>query len=146
MDEYITKPVEINSLLGTLEKIAERSKVEKWNTAFAGNEYFNLGESMKHEDLMGENSSNLAKIANNISRNIEHLRDAFEKGDLSLIEKYAHEIKQLSSKASATNIKSAIFKLELAARRENIVKAAEQFKHVIGEVDKFRKRFENFST
>lgn len=141
MDDYIAKPVQTNSLLETIEKVGERSKAKNRNKTFNGNEYSHNSDNLVHKDLMIEHSKNVEKIINDISMNMELLKDALKKKDLSLVEKYAHEIKQLSSLVSATAIKSAIFRVELAARRENITAAAEYFNYVITELAKYTRQF-----
>lgn len=141
MDDYIAKPVKMNILIETIEKVAERSKLKKQNGMFDENEHVQNGGKFEHIDLMIEHNKDMEKITESISMNVELLREALEKKDLLLIEKYAHEVKLLSSIASATSLKSAIFKVELAARREKIGAAAEYFNHVITELDNYKMQF-----
>ncbi len=148
MDDYIAKPVQINSLLGKIEKTAERTEAVDWNEAFtAKRDNDNPGNSQQN-DLINEHSMqvkniikqdlNVGMIISGIATNIEKLRDALKKEDLSLIEEYAHMVKRLSSTASAIALKTAIFKLELAARRENLTAITENFHHVIEEFERFK--------
>ncbi|HZK57252.1 MAG TPA: PAS domain S-box protein [Clostridia bacterium] len=140
MDDYIPKPVQINDLLKTLERVAERSGSGYWNGAPAGDGYCSEYENIGYENLLVEHRTNMEKTINNMVASMALLEDAFDKGDLSLVERHAHEIKKLSETAGIGTIKNIIFKLELAARREDLNAAMEQFSSVIEEFNKFREQ------
>jgi DNA-binding response OmpR family regulator len=83
MDDYISKPVQINSLLETIEKVAERTNVKKPSETFDENEYGHNGRNLEDTDLITDYSKNVKKIINSISMNADLLKDAFEKLGLS---------------------------------------------------------------
>lgn len=144
MDGYIAKPIQINSFIDTIEKVSESLRRPQMGRApFKGKEVSSANEFGSNE-FMAEYTKNMKPILEYITENINHLKCSFERGDLASIERYAHEIKKLSSEISAINVKSAIFKLELAARRENITEAAEYFDLATEEFLKFKKQMERY--
>ncbi len=143
MDDYIAKPVQMNNLLETIAKVVEKSKERKQNKAFVENEYFCDCDNTKQKGLLLEHNDKTKRMISSIFMNSEHLKDALENKDSPLVEKYAHEIKELSSSISATSIKSSIFRVELAARRDSIDAATEHFSHFIEELNSYKKLFED---
>lgn len=143
MDEYISKPVQINNLLKTIEIVKERARLKTWDKKVAANDYLRKYENMIQEDLMIEGRKNIEEIIEDISKNIELLKGAIQTENILLIEKYAHKIKQLSASADINNVKTKMFKVELAARRENVADAYEYFKLGISEFDSFKRQFLN---
>jgi hypothetical protein len=82
-----------------------KNKRKKGAKTFRENGYGHNYDNLKNKDLMMEHNNNVKKIMNRISMNSELLKDLYEKKDLPLVEKYAHEIKELSSFISATSHK-----------------------------------------
>ncbi|NLN66523.1 MAG: response regulator [Clostridiaceae bacterium] len=142
MDDYISKPVQMNRLLETIEKTMEKTKVKKHNSILGEGEYDRDGDNLTSSELKIEHKENVKKIIDSMSMSAELLADALESNDFSLVEKHAHEIKELSSLVGATTIRVAIFKVELAARRESIDAATEHFNHVMTELDHYKSKLE----
>lgn len=98
----------------------------------------------KTNKLMVEYSKSMEPLLKDIAENINELKCSFEKVDLAGIERHAHVIKKISSKISASAVKSAVFKVELAIRRGNIAEAAEYFKLVTKEFYIYKKQLKNY--
>lgn len=130
MDEYITKPVQVNDLLETIEMVWEKSS----GTSLSQASHF-IGD----KDLTPNPGRNVKNILNSI--NVEPLKRALKTGNLSLIEKQAREIKDLSSMAGAGIIKKAIFKVQLAGRRGDLTAAAGHFEDFLAELSKYKKQY-----
>ena len=98
----------------------------------AGTTYkFKIDNGMEDEygmkEFKTEYSKSMGVILKDMEENINQLKYAFEQKDLSCVERYAHEVKKLSSEVSAASLKTAAFKVELASRRGNIIEAEKHF-------------------
>ncbi len=131
MDEYLTKPVQINDLLSAVERVSEIIVSKKHITRAQAD--------MGYEDenrSTGNNTGYIKSIElllHEIEDKIRLLEDAFSRKELSVIEKYAHAVKKHAWDISAVGLRSAAFKVELAIRRGNIAEASELFKCVVDE-------------
>lgn len=143
MDDYIPKPVQFRDLLEKIEKTIQKQKSD---TSVRGIEIVNNGPGENkvydYKELEIRNRGIMAKIFNSISANTKLLGEALRKGDLENGEKYAHQIRQLSSMASEGELKRAAFRVELAIRKQDLTKAEECFKKVIEEVNSIKKTME----
>jgi len=144
MDGYISKPIQINSFLDTLEKISERLlKHQAAGTTYKF-EIDNCEVEYGMEEFKTEYSKKLESILENIEVNIKQLKDAFEHKDLSSVERYAHVVKKLSLEISTPSLKTAAFKVELASRRGNIREAEKHYNLVMREFLKYKEQIESF--
>ncbi|EQB86430.1 PAS domain S-box-containing protein [Clostridium punense] len=112
-DSYIPKPVSIGTLYETLDKVIYGKKS---NT--------NCG---KKEDLESFNYS-----FNTMKEYSKNLRSALQLENLPLVERNAHDIKEVSQKLGKANIKTLAFRLQLAARRGDL----EEVKKLYYELEK----------
>lgn len=141
MDDYIPKPVQINDLLKTLERTVEEFGTRDWSGTPVGDGYCFEYENAGYENLLTEHRMNMEKTISNMVASMAFLEDAFDKGDLLLIERHAHGIKKMSETLGTGTIKNIMFKLELAARREDLNAVAEQFSSITEEFNKFRSQY-----
>ncbi|MGE5630375.1 MAG: PAS domain S-box protein [Caulobacteraceae bacterium] len=138
MDGYISKPIQMKTFLDEIEGAAERISGQK-----QGEEAFSAVKGNKISEFetdrfMLEYSRRIEPLFQEITGNINLLKNSFEKDDLSSIERYAHKIKKLSTEISATALRSAIFKVELAARKGDMTEAAKHFARVTEEFSKYK--------
>lgn len=124
MDGYISKPVHINDFIDVLEVVS------------GGSDSVNNLKEIKADEFINQYVNSSMLLLTDIDKNISLLKNSFEHNNLSGVEKYAHEIKKLSSIISADALKKAIFKLELAARRGSMEQAAKCFDSVMDELAK----------
>lgn len=116
MDEYIAKPVEMEQLFLTIDKVW-KSKKGVYNdfneTVRIGDDgeliFLNAAEVKEMEVLL--------PIINEIDMNIKQLVNVVANNDLLTIEEKAHTIKGLFNQIDAAELKDSAFKIELAARR-----------------------------
>jgi len=144
MDGYISKPIQINSFLDTLEKISDGLlKPQAAGTTYKF-EIDNGEDEYGIKEFKTEYSESIESILKNIEVNIKQLKYAFERKDLSSVERYAHVVKKLSLEISAHSLKTAAFKVELASRRGNIMEAEEHYNLIMGEFLKYKEQIESF--
>lgn len=120
MDEYVTKPINIEELYQKIEQ----------------SDYY-LPEKLSGKDDITINEHGELQIVSNkisdcdcfaemaaISPLLSEIEIALEQKDLDAIEAAAHKIKTMASAVNAVDLKDAAFKVELAARRESLTDAA----------------------
>ena len=137
MNEYISKPVRVEELLFIIEKVVklglgEPSFTERPRIDDQGQLIFTNKVEIKSAEEM-------LTIIGEIENYMERLINFVVGNDLDQIEMVAHQIKELFNQMDAEELKSAAFKIELAARRgdfKNIVSHIIQMKH---EFETFRK-------
>lgn len=136
MDGYIKKPIQMGSFLDTIEKIAEKVRKGQYEREYKFTDGNNL-DKPSNGMFMRER---IELIFKEITEEISQLDYSFYHNDLVAIERCAHKIKELSSEISATEVKTAIFKVELAVRRGNITEATEYFERAKEELSKYSRR------
>ncbi len=128
MDEYIPKPVHMEDLLDVIHKVIKRNAPE-----FDFNEIPRLTESGELVFLNPDkvkSSEVLFPVINEAEKRIDQLLDTFLYNDLTKIEKIAHTLKKQFNQIEAEELKRMAFKIELAARRENLEDALESAKNL----------------
>ncbi|QUH25574.1 PAS domain S-box protein [Serpentinicella alkaliphila] len=117
MDGYISKPVQMDELFRTIEKVFDKgnNKLPKGIRISEDGEI----EFIKSYEIKPMESKVIAKIEEYISK----LSDETVHNDFPQIEGIAHEIKNMANEIDADNIKTLAFKLELAIRRDNLTDA-----------------------
>lgn len=133
MDEYIPKPIQINTLLSTIEKI----RLDNKNKNLI--EVVNTSRGINPKEFRIRQNKNKEKLIKDVIVNIKFLKNAIGEKDFITIEKYAHDIKELSLILNVNGVKNAAFKLELAARKENMDIVMDNFNRLAREVDKLIK-------
>ena len=144
MDGYVAKPIQINNFLDTVETVAERLIGSKAAGIFSKCKDGNSVDNPETDKFLKDYSKSMEPSLKSMNENINLLKCSFEHNDLSGIERYAHIIKKLASEISVTTVKSAVFKVELAARRGNITEAVECFDLVTGEFLKYKKQIKGY--
>lgn len=138
MDDYLAKPFLINDLQNTVSSLL--SKYESKNSADIFKKLL-TGQNIKAEVEMNIDSfsENDRSVIAEIKENISGLMELSRLGDITTIEKLAHEIKQLSVMINAEKVKVLAFRVELAARRGDFAEAVE----LAGELDSVFKKYTN---
>lgn len=137
MDEYISKPFQMEELFNVIDKITCEDHIETIpykNFIVSHNGDFIVAPLLnieaKDEDLRSMDKLNLS---------ISTLNNLLNIGDLHLIEKEAHEIKILSNKVGAESLKIIAFKIELAARKYELEKIRKLVTKINDEYHRFYK-------
>lgn len=118
MDDYITKPIQINELFEVLDRVT-LLKERLTNNSIALQSDKKTINYKNNDDYKFQYNH----ILSSISKYIEKLEKAMEIDDILIIENIAHEIKLLASNIDADEIKDAAFRIELASRRGNLEEA-----------------------
>ncbi len=112
MDEYLSKPVQLNELFAVIEKMAAKSGEQK------------ILALLEEEDADKKNIQETqpperqARI-NDISGCIDKLSFFSNQDDFVIIENLAHLLKASAAGIGANSIKNTAFRIELAARKED---------------------------
>lgn len=128
MDEYLSKPIQVNDLLHILERVPEfQAQVEIDITERAqithdGEIIISKTEVQPKEELL--------PTINQIEECIKEFGEFNIKNDLSNFEEIAHRMKVLANQIDAVTLKNAAFKIELAARRGDIRETLECIKQI----------------
>lgn len=124
MDEYIPKPVMMEELNVTVNKVVTKFASDK--TPFYQEEISITDEGVKMGHHAPSSSPvNLDWELFEMSFDLDKLRIALTNGDVVALEHIAHRIKDRCSLLEADRLKTLAFKIELAARRGNPVEAKE---------------------
>jgi len=158
---YISKPVQMREFLDEIEEVAERAarkkrngekirldeddktgRTDKRNKSGKTNESSKTngnGEpgSVEPGPVMTGLKNRTGPLLKEINRNMRLLDGSFKKKDPAAVERYANEIKKLSSELGVARVRTAIFKVELAARRGDLARAAEHFAEAVEELSKY---------
>ena len=133
MDEYLSKPIQMEELVDTIEKTAAggiKNDMQSIGVRFNENgEVYFVREQNKKID-----ENNIHRLEH-IQDKIKELQQLAEQSDLDEIEKKSSEIKELANQLEADALKSRAFKIQLAARREN-------FKEVIEAIGQMKNEYE----
>jgi len=138
MDDYLAKPIQISELLEVIKRNEAKAKTKDKDQSFAENEFYIEPEKLEQGDLVLAYKLNIKKAIEGIDFNLEALNDALKNKNLSLIEKSAREIKKLAQDTNISTIRTAIFKLELAARREDLAAVTEHYNYISSEFEKIK--------
>lgn len=125
MDGYISKPIQIDTFLATIEQFAHAIDNKSLKIS-----------AVDLKDLKGikDPESTLIQIKEHMNGIEEGLGDI----DLSKIEEQAHEVKQLATELGAIELKNAAFRIELAVRRGDLTQATKYYSAVEMEFDKIK--------
>jgi CheY-like chemotaxis protein len=126
IDEYITKPVNMEELFYTLDSIHNYKILPQSLETVTNIIISESGEVIFVEKNKTEFKVEDIPVLEKIRERIEGLASIVGNGDLLAIERAANKVKTLSNKINAEDIKSAAFKVELAARRGNLEDAIRQ--------------------
>lgn len=134
MDEYISKPVSMEELFNTIEKVVEMNKSES-----DFNEIPRLSENGELAFLRRSEIKPyevISPVIHEIESMVERLFNALSVNDLDKTELIAHDLKDMFNQVGLQRLKDAAFKIELSVRRGNIADAFEnsmklKFEHEI---------------
>ncbi len=130
MDAYLSKPIDLNQLYHTIERITSNSNqlfTSSTNSTF-------VSSNGQLQDTNYENlilNSDLKQIIAEMNEKIKLLNNAIEMENFMMIEEIAHSIKSITNRYDFIELKDLSFKIELAARRGNLDAAANHIKAMI---------------
>ncbi len=124
MDEYLSKPIKIDDLQRAIERVNEFNMNRRFNNKSAI--ITDNGDVVVTEKNDYKCSTEVIAVINKIEEYIkEFTKININKNCLVNFENIAHNIKTLANQIDAQGIKKAAFKVELAARRENLREAVD---------------------
>ena len=132
MDAYISKPIDMKDLYFTIERMISQIGIQE--TSIPDNIFVNdKGEVQFLMSNMETSNSNNVQLIEELLDKIELLDGAISKDNLMMIEEVAHSIKSISNELDFIELKELSFKIELAARRGNLVDAVKNINKIKGE-------------
>jgi PAS domain S-box-containing protein len=123
MNEYISKPVQMEELFSLLDKYVKKAKEAAILNSLIENEAM--------EDLLDTRS-----LCKEIGQHIQEIKKALDQSDILLVEAEAEKIKLLAGKLSLHEIKNMAFSIELAARRIDLKGTEQVFEKLWKEYDR----------
>lgn len=138
MDEYVSKPINVEELLSVITKCVSMSKNNEVKSDI-GICFDESGEIvLKSREVQHIDKKDLSILAG-LSSLIKELNDTLMIDDITSIEMLAHKIKNLASEIGIEELKVISFKIELAARRGDFNKVVEKAKKVQHIFEVFKK-------
>ncbi len=138
MDEYVSKPIQIDILFHVLEQITSRPNYNTPENIVLTED----GELIFTFDKPIPSSQPNSEALDEITKKIDLLKAEAEADNIVRIETIAKEIKQLAAGIDAIDIKDIAFKIELAVRRGNL----EDVKSFIDQISYEYKLYQNINT
>jgi CheY-like chemotaxis protein len=117
MDEYVSKPIQMDILFNVLEQITSKPYYGTPENIVLTED----GELIFTFDKPIPSSHPDSEALDEITKNIDLLKTEAERDMIVRIEAVAKEIKRIAARIDAIDIKDTAFKIELAARRGNLV-------------------------
>ncbi|WP_202127817.1 response regulator [Clostridium sp. C2-6-12] len=126
MDDYISKPVNINELN---EKLKEIEKMNYKNNDDIISAYLkNNGKHIGKENIRKETETDLLNLMSYLNSCFKLKKNNLKNYDE--IEKIAHQIKSRAEENELSSIKALAFKIELAARKKDDIKIKDNFNKI----------------
>ncbi len=138
MDGYISKPIDMDEMFTTLERIMTIQQV--W------------GDSIPYKAVLAENgevkftiktpykpNKNIIPAVTKIREYLKEIQAPIKKNDFVVIEEIAHKIKGISNEIDDDEIKSLAFKAQLAIRRGNLAEAIIHIEAIKSELKVYEK-------
>lgn len=138
MDEYISKPVNMDELFRILEGVSKenlQSDIEFNGSMRLGED----GELVLVEKAEVKSREEIILIISKLSVCIKELGTFLAANDLDSIEGVANKIKNFANDINAMKLKDAAFKIELAARRSNLLQVTEYSMEIGHKLEIFKK-------
>lgn len=117
LDEYVSKPIHMDDLFQVLDKVTSKSFSELPNSVYLTEDGEVRFTFDKANHTMRTNQDSFMELL----KNIDLLIYESECDNLLRIEAIAKTIKDIASNLDVVDIKETAFKIELAARRSNLV-------------------------
>lgn len=132
MDGYVSKPIKIDELYSVIERSLTSNKCNDdiSDVGICLDEVGNV--ILKPIEVPSFNKKD-SNMLNELSKAIDSMNNALEKGEFFMIESLAHKIKNLSNKIGVEELKIIAFKIELATRRGNfemLIEKGQKASHV----------------
>jgi len=136
MDEYISKPVDMNKLFALMYSIMEHTEKEKYDF----NDRVSIGENGELIFSKKNDSSLKLSILIDIEQSIQDLDKILQDNQIIEVERTAHIIKELCGQMKSEQLKSIAFKIELSARRGNIEQVMEYILQLKNEIEALKNK------
>lgn len=138
MDAYIAKPVKMKELFKTIEEIFFKN-IDTNKKAILNSQ----GDVEFVDKQQVTNENERYSQIEQISIKTKNLMSALKNNDFEEIEGLAHGIKNICNAIENEDMKDTAFKIELAARREDIERANASTKIMIDKFEAYKKLFDH---
>lgn len=132
MDEYIAKPFRMTELSQLLERLLSGRR-----SSSPGSSGDKAAVISKMDSYIQNYAMDIQPPMDEIRRSLGGLEYAVGMGDPQSIEARAHRIKMLADTAGAEKIKILAFRMQLAARRENMIEVDKLYRELVDMMDKY---------
>ena len=124
MDEYVPKPIKMDELFYTIEKVMFHSKGNNTEIEVKITDHGILVHTGQNEFV---EHARYHTILQEVSIRMGEMEQALSTNDIMIIEKYAKVVKELFNELDADDLKSSAFRIELSARRGNLEEVVRNF-------------------
>lgn len=132
MDDYVAKPIKMGELFTKIEKIFFKNINKKIVLNDSGEiQFVNKTKPVYEEKLDPK--------AKEIFIKLEKLTQVLTSSNFEKIEKVAHDIKDMCNDIDNQDMKDMAFRIELAARREDVEKVNEYTKVILNKFQSFKR-------
>lgn len=134
MDEYISKPVKMDELFSTIDKVFEvrgEQKISGEQKIFREREISGKpligenGEILFSSEIKSKSKEEIQAAFIEIEENMKKLSAAIDEAEMPVIESAAHRIKEEFDDMDALELKGIAFRIELDSRRGNLEEIVE---------------------
>lgn len=124
MDDYLSKPIQMEDLFNVIEKtiFVKKQHLDVSSIQLDGN-----GDIVFVKDSDSKLNGLNDHLILQIEGKVKELKNCFDNSKLDHVEKLINEIKSLCSSIDADDLKSQAFQIELAIRRNSLKSAMESF-------------------
>lgn len=122
MDDYVPKPIRMDHLFHTIERI----KLIEYQSENSSRNYI-IEDTLPRAYQDSQSNRNAYEILVDIADKLKELKTAVKNDNLIRMEEIAHRIKSAAYEIEAVDLKDFAFKIELASRRGNVSEAAKYF-------------------
>lgn len=137
MDEYIAKPVQMDTLF---QKLEEFSPARRNRSSPAGSLRIDeTGDITFRTSQKDPSEAEVAAAFGSLADFLRQMSAAAQTVDIERIEEIAHHIKELATQIDAEDLKKEAFKTELATRRGNLPEAVEHIARIQRILDIYQK-------
>jgi CheY-like chemotaxis protein len=136
MDEYISKPVKMDELFSTIDKVFEvRGEQIIGGRPVIGED----GEIVFSNEIRSKSKEEILSAFIEIEEKLMKLSGAIDEADMPVIESAAHSIKEAFDDLAAVELKGIAFRIELDSRRGNLKEIIESAVKLGLEFDAYKK-------
>lgn len=139
MDEYVSKPIRMQTLFNKIEKVAALKEKQFILNDIGDVRISEVGKVEFGDAIVENTKEEVLTVLEEIREVITELEEILRLNNLALIEEAANKIKCLSNSIDADDLKREAFRIELAARRGNLQETVDYALQMRHEFETYKK-------